>query len=67
LKLLHSLQEEVNQETEVFDKRHPDPTKLNDKELKQLQTIQANQQEIAELLDEWMTPPARSKPEGDKK
>jgi hypothetical protein len=64
LKLLRALQAEVNQHTEDFAKKHPDPKKLDDKAKAELQSIRRDQAEVGELLEELNRPPAPK--EGDK-
>src|SRR5262249_10883072 len=63
LKLLRSLQADVNKRTEEFGKLHPDPDKFTDKDKAELQSIRKEQQEIAELLEQLITP---MDPQGDK-
>jgi hypothetical protein len=63
LKLLRTLQAEVNQRTEDFAQKHPDLKKLDDKAKAELQSIRRDQAEVGELLEELNHPPA---PEGDK-
>jgi hypothetical protein len=63
LKLLRALQEEVNQRTADFARKHPDLSRLSPQEKSELQTIRRDQAEIGELLDELTAPPA---PEGGK-
>jgi hypothetical protein len=58
-KVLRSMQEEVNERTAAFGRRHPDLDKLTPAQLAELQTIQKDQQEIADLLDELATPAER--------
>jgi hypothetical protein len=60
------LQADVNKRTEEFDKQHPDLTKLTDKEKADLQTLRRDQQEVAELVEEFAQP-GGNKPEADKK
>jgi hypothetical protein len=56
LKLLRALQGEVNQRTREFAGKHPDEKKLTDDEKKELQTIQREQREVAELVEEYTQP-----------
>ncbi len=63
LKLLRQMQVEVNQRTDEFRKQHPDPAKLDEKARTELQDIRREQQEIAELLEDFIQP---GEPEGDK-
>ncbi len=56
LKLLRSLQGDVNQRTEEFHKAHPDPTKYTDPEKASLQSLRKEQQEIGEMFDELTQP-----------
>jgi hypothetical protein len=57
LKALKALQEEVNQRTEDFAKKHPDVTRLTDAEKKQLDVLRRDQAEVADLLQQ-LTPAA---------
>src|SRR5262249_28774805 len=50
LRLLRSLQKEVNDRTEAFRKKHPDLDKLGPKEKAELQEIRREQKEVADLL-----------------
>jgi hypothetical protein len=63
LKLLRSLQQDVNKRTEEFARQHPDVKKLTDAEKKQLAEIRREQADISDLLDK-LTP--RAEPEGGK-
>ena len=68
LKLLKALQMEVNQQTEAFQKKHPDTNKLTDADKAELQSIHKQQQDIVELLDELRRPADEpGDAEGDKK
>ncbi len=72
-KLLRDMQAEVNKKTEDFRKNHPDAGKLGEKDKAELQAIQKDQRDVAELLDELNRTPADGDPgagngrEGDKK
>ncbi len=50
LKALRSLQGDIGERTEAFDKAHPDRTKLNDDEVAELELLQKMQTDIAELI-----------------
>jgi len=50
LKALRSLQADITERTETFDKAHPDRTKLNDDEVAELELLQKMQTDIAELI-----------------
>ena len=63
-KAVQALQQEVNEDTERFSKRHPDLGQLDPQELKELQSIRDRQQEVADLLDQLS---ARDAPEGENK
>ena len=63
LKALRSLQAEIAERTEAFDKAHPDRSKLNDDELAELESLQLGQLDVAELIQELTPTP---EPEGDK-
>jgi hypothetical protein len=52
LKALRSLQADIAERTEAFDKAHPDRTKLNDDELAELDSLQKMQLDVAELIKE---------------
>jgi hypothetical protein len=56
LKVLRSLQQEINDRTETFGKQHPDKTKMTDDEKRRLDSLSKEQREIAELLDEITKP-----------
>ena len=64
LKLLRSLQKEVNDRTKAFMERHPDPKKLGPKEKAELQEIRREQKEVADLLEQ-LTRPAGEEPMPD--
>jgi hypothetical protein len=56
-KLLRALQSEINQRTEDFARRHPDLSKLDEREQAELKAIQNEQSEVADLLEEIAQPP----------
>jgi hypothetical protein len=64
LKALRALQEEINDRTKAFNKRHPDPRNLNAKETERLQGLRQEQQELEDLFHDVATP---AETEGDKK
>ena len=66
LKVLRTMQKEVNDRTAAFQKDHPDPTKFGDKEKAELQDIRKEQQDVIDLLEEFRHPSAPDG-EGDKK
>ncbi|MBI1917444.1 MAG: hypothetical protein HYS12_22310 [Planctomycetes bacterium] len=53
LKLLRAMQAEVNERTKDFAKKHPDTSKLTEPQKKELQTIQREQREVAELVEDY--------------
>lgn len=69
LKVLRSLQAELNERTAQFAKDHPDPDKLTDEEKAELKELEQAQREIAELFEKMaqlfekkeMLPPAPQK------
>jgi hypothetical protein len=63
LKLLRAMQAEVNQRTDAFKKDHPDPTKLTPEQQAELQAIERDQRDVANLLEELLGP---ANPEGGK-
>lgn len=65
LRALRALQQEVNERTERLGLRHPNPEKLAGAAQLELSAIRKDQQEIADLLDELLAPPAEE--EGGKK
>jgi hypothetical protein len=67
LKLLKSLQLEVNQKTEEFKKKHPDLEKLTAAEKAELNGISKMQQDLYDLLQVLRRPPDELADEGDKK
>lgn len=72
-KLLRDMQTEINKRTEDFRKNHPDPDRLGEKDKAELQSLQKEQRDVAELLDELNRSPADGDPgagngrEGEKK
>ena len=69
LKVLRSLQAELNDRTAEFAKAHPDPDKLTDEEKAELRELEQSQREIAELFEQMAklfekkeTPPNPEKP-----
>jgi hypothetical protein len=64
LKLLRAMQEEVNEGTREFAKKHPDSAKLTEEEKKELEALQREQRAIADLIEEHTQP---EKDEGEKK
>jgi hypothetical protein len=76
LKLLRALQKEVNDRTKAFTEKHPDPSKLDAKARAELQEIQREQKEVADLLEHLTRPPgeeampdedAKAEKEGEEK
>lgn len=68
LKLLRTLQVEVNQATEEFRKQHPNADKLTESEKTELQSLSKQQQDIIELLEELRRPADEpGEKEGEKK
>ena len=65
LKVLRTMQKEVNDRTAAFQKDHPDPSKYDDKEKTELQDIRKEQQDVIDLLEDFRHPPEAG--EGDKK
>jgi hypothetical protein len=63
LKVLRTLQQQINERTDTFGKRHPNADALTPAQLAELQALQKEQQEIADFLEELTAPPA---PEGGK-
>jgi hypothetical protein len=57
LKALHALQQEVFERTRDFGKQHPDTAKLNRAEQAELQALQREQEEIAQLFEAISAPP----------
>jgi DNA repair exonuclease SbcCD ATPase subunit len=57
LKLLKTMQKEVNERTAAFKKKHPNLANLNAKEKTELQDIRREQKEVADLLDRLTQPP----------
>jgi len=66
LKVLRTMQKEVNDRTAAFQKDHPDAAKFGDKEKSELQDIRKEQQDAIDLLEEFRHPSAPDG-EGDKK
>jgi hypothetical protein len=64
LKLLRSLQAEVNEQTTGFDKAHPDRSKLTPEQRAELDALRTAQAELAALLGDVAPPepPAAEKP-----
>jgi hypothetical protein len=56
LKALRALQEEVNQRTREFHKKHPDSAKLTAKERQELEAIHAEQLDVTNLFQEITAP-----------
>ena len=52
LKVLRSLQAELNQRTAEFAKEHPDKAKLTDEERDELKELEDAQRDIAKLFQE---------------
>ncbi|HSQ58668.1 MAG TPA: hypothetical protein VLM40_23305, partial [Gemmata sp.] len=52
LKVLRSLQAELNQRTVEFAKLHPDPGKLSEEERDELKELETAQREVADLFEE---------------
>ena len=50
LKALRSLQADIAERTEAFDKAHPDRAKLNDDEVAELESLEKMQLDVAELI-----------------
>src|SRR5262249_37164174 len=63
LKLLRALQADVNQRTDTFKKDHPDLTKLTPGQQTELQALERDQRDVANLLEELLGP---ANPEGGK-
>jgi hypothetical protein len=63
LKVLLSLQREVNERTRGFNNQHPDNARLSEPQKQELKEIRKEQQDVADLFHEIMTPPDR----GDRK
>jgi hypothetical protein len=61
-KLLRDMQADLNQKTEDFRKNHPDPGKLSEKDKAELQSLQKEQRDVAELLDVLNRNPADGDP-----
>ncbi|HBI45790.1 MAG TPA: hypothetical protein DDY78_23495, partial [Planctomycetales bacterium] len=57
LKVLRTMQKEVNDRTAALQKDHPDPSKYGDKEKGELQDVRKEQQDVMDLLEEFRHPP----------
>jgi hypothetical protein len=67
LRLLRLMQKDLNDRTDAFKKKHPDPAKLGAREKAELGGLQKEQKEIADLLEELLRPAEdRGEPEDDK-
>lgn len=66
LKLLRGMQKEINDRTEEFRKKHPDPEKWGAKEKTEMDGIQKEQKEVADLLERLIRPEDKN-PEADPK
>ncbi len=66
LKLLRSMQKEINERTEAFKKKHPVAAKLLPKEKIELQDIRREQKEVADLLEQLNRPPGEDPDEEEK-
>jgi hypothetical protein len=58
LKLLRAMQADVNERTREFAGKHPDEKKLTEAQKKELEAIQREQREVAELVEEYTQPSA---------
>jgi hypothetical protein len=67
LKVLRTMQKEVNDRTAALQKDHPDPSKYGDKEKGELQDIRKEQQDVMDLLEEFRHPPEAGGKEEKKK
>ncbi|MGL4555469.1 MAG: hypothetical protein ACRC33_30235, partial [Gemmataceae bacterium] len=71
LKLLRSLQEEVNKRTEDFRRKHPNLDGLDAKQRGELDDVRREQKEVADLLEQMSRPPGEvpddEKPDEPKK
>jgi hypothetical protein len=56
LKLLRTMQAEVNEQTKEFANKHPDPARLTPAEKKELESLQREQKSIADLVEEYNRP-----------
>ncbi len=65
LKLLRTMQAEVNDQTKEFAKAHPDAAKLTDAEKKEIEGLRREQKAIADLIEEYTQ--KDEKEEGPKK
>jgi hypothetical protein len=61
LKGLRLLQQDINERTEAFGKRHQRMDKLTDTERRELQGLRQQQQDVAQWLDNLTTPAAAEK------
>jgi hypothetical protein len=67
-KMLRDMQSDLNKRTDLFRKQHPNPDKFTDKDKAELEILQRDQKDVAELIDELNRPadePARK--EGDER
>jgi hypothetical protein len=64
LKALRALQQDVNDRTERFARRHPDANKLTERQRAELEALKQEQQEVADLFQQLT---AGEEPEGEKK
>jgi hypothetical protein len=65
LKVLQKMQEDVNRRSEAFAKEHPDANKIDDAAKAQLQSIAADQKDVAELLEQLRSGAEPDAPGGD--
>jgi hypothetical protein len=56
LKVLRSLQQEINEQTVSFGRQHPNRAKLTEDQKRELDSLSKEQKEIGELLDEIAKP-----------
>jgi hypothetical protein len=66
LKVLRKMQEEVNQRTKTFGEEHPGGKDLDDKAKVELQSIQIDQKDVAELLEQLRSGAQPEQAEGNK-
>jgi hypothetical protein len=57
LKMLLSMEKEIKVRTDAFKKKHPNLANLGPKEKAELQDIQREQKEVADLVDRYTQPP----------
>ncbi len=57
LKVLRTMQKDVNDRTAALQKDHPNPSKYGDQEKGELQDIRKEQQDVMDLLEEFRHPP----------